>query len=86
MPNHWRPIDPDNPNPKAREKEVRDAVDKYGGKVCFVGCKKGTRDWYLLVDVSNVKKDDLPKMEREVRVKQNVGPEVWLTPDELPAS
>ncbi|HXL42645.1 MAG TPA: hypothetical protein VN960_01160 [Gaiellaceae bacterium] len=84
MPNHWRPIDPDNPDAKKREKEVKDAVEKFGGTVSFVGCKKGTRDWFLLADVTNVKQADMAKMETEARVKKNVAPEVWLTPDELP--
>jgi hypothetical protein len=83
MPYHWRPIKGDNPNPKAREKEVRDAVKKFGGEVCFVGCKEGTRKWFLLADVTNVKKADLPQMEAEVRVESG-GPEVWLRPGELP--
>lgn len=83
MPYHWRPIKPDNPDAIAREKEVRDAVKKYGGEVCFVGCKKGTRKWFLFADVTNVKKEDLPKMEAEVRVEPG-SPEVWVAPGELP--
>jgi hypothetical protein len=83
MPYHWRPIKGDNPNPQAREKEVRDAVKKFGGDVCFVGCKEGTRKWFLLADVTNVKKADLPQLETEVRVEPG-GPEVWLAPGELP--
>lgn len=84
MPNHWRPIDPDNPDAKGREKQVRDAVKKYGGTVSFIGCKEGTRDWWLMADVTKVKKADLPKMESEIRVKKNVSVEIWLTPSELP--
>jgi protein tyrosine phosphatase (PTP) superfamily phosphohydrolase (DUF442 family) len=83
MPYHWRPIKGDNPNPEAREKEVRDAVKEFGGEVCFVGCKEGTRKWHLLADVTNVKKEDLQKMEAKVRVEPG-NPEVWLTPGELP--
>jgi hypothetical protein len=83
MPYHWRPIKGDNPGPAAREQEVRDAVKKFGGEVCFVGCKEGTRKWFLLADVTKVKKDDLRKMEAEVRVEPGA-PEVWLAPGELP--
>ena len=84
MPNHWRPIDPHNPNPKERDKEVRDAVERYGGKERFIGCKQGSRDWWLLADVTHVKAADMPHLEKDVRVKANTKPEIWLSPSELP--
>jgi hypothetical protein len=84
MPNHWRPIEPDNPNPKQREQEVRKAANDHGGKVCFVGCKQGARDeWWVMVDVTDVPKHDLPKMAEHMRVKEGVDPEIWLNASEL---
>jgi hypothetical protein len=66
MPKHWRPIDPDNPDPKARAKEVRDTVEGvHKGKLEFCGYEKGTRQWWALVDVKNV--GDSDQMWKDVR-------------------
>jgi hypothetical protein len=55
MPRHWRPIEPDNPGPKDRIKQVRDLVEtKHKGKLVFCGREDGARLWWALVDVDGV--------------------------------
>jgi hypothetical protein len=56
MPRHWRPIEPDNPGPKARVEQVRKIVeDTHKGKLIFCGREDGAALWWALVDVKNVK-------------------------------
>ena len=59
MPRHWRPIEPDNPGPKERVKEVKQIVENdHGGKLLFCGPEEGTRKWWALVDVRGVGNPD----------------------------
>jgi hypothetical protein len=65
MPRHWRPIAPDNPNRKGRGEEVKKAAANHGGRVEFVGSKEGTNEWFMLVDVTNVR--DPEKMAKDCK-------------------
>jgi hypothetical protein len=81
VPHHWRPIDPDNPNRKARGDDVKQKARAKGGDVKFVGSKKGTNDWFMLVDVTGVA--DPEALARDCKSR---GPAtVYYTSDEQPA-
>lgn len=80
MPKHWRPIKPDNPDPKERTAEVKKAVEDNGGTLLFCGFTGNPRKWHALVDVAAV--GDKEKMWREVRAETQKAT-VYLTADEL---
>jgi hypothetical protein len=81
MPRHWRPIAPDNPDPKKRVEEVRGIVesDEHKGKLLFCGRERDENKWWALVNVKDVR--DPEKMWREVR---SLGPgKILLGEDEV---
>ncbi len=81
MPRYWRPIAPDNPGPKERGEEVRRIAARHGGNVEFVGCREGTREWYVLVDITSV--PDPEAMARELRARGRAT--IYLSSDEVAA-
>jgi hypothetical protein len=66
MPKHWRPIAPDNPEPKDRIKAVRKIVEvDHKGELLFCGHEDGAKLWWALVDVKNVSDPD--QMWKDIR-------------------
>jgi hypothetical protein len=57
MPHYWFLIDPDNPGPRQRARQVRKAARAYGGKVLFIGrTQKNT--WFTLVFIEDPTDED----------------------------